>query len=221
MIIVPISPTLDGPKRVQSFGLRFRLSGWCGASQIWSETVTAGVIVLHRQNASDPPWRVGVLPLVPGAGMDMTSQTIPGTSVTVQLGAVNTAGAIHVVEVDEAPPGLVARPGVLPRHWYIVGAFDDEPIQTEIVALELSGDSAWLGPAGITTPTLMAASRQPDFPAESFFDVFYELEPVPGSTTKVLPGRVSTIVPSPDGFTIWGVGMPAAVPVDVSRFALH
>ena len=147
------------------------------------------------------PVRSGRLTLTPGKHQEYSQQTVPGTGVIVTLGKVNTTGTISVVQVDEPPPVFGTRPGIIPRYYYLSEDFEeslDRPIDTEIVALDLTGGT---GVNRVTTGTI--AGRIP-IVTDSFFDLWTKIIPEPGSKADVVRNRVTIM--QPDGFSMWVLG---------------
>lgn len=206
-ITVPITPICDPPKRIQSFGIKFIISCWCGANKVIAGSKTAGVIIHHNFMQ-----KKGMLLLHPG--MTPGNYPVPGTDCKIDAGLINNMGTIWVTQVDDFFPGSDPFEGdVIQRYWSMDSFFDIffDVIQTEIKGLTLGYDDSRL-PVGITDETKIVPAYR-EITTESFFDVFTELSLkkwVVHEDFIVEPMTNEVIVINPPEFSLWALGLRSA-----------
>ena len=236
-VTVPITPVTHPIGAIQSFGIKFRLSGYdCNGTKVFAASKTCGVLIFHP----DKPCRKGVLKLGP-ANPKTPLQPVPfdpdppyspphGTIIPGNMQF--TSATIELLEMDDSPPGqpdgaqqTLNRMSFFDVFYDIDPALPDEApeIQTEIVGLELRGwtDPEWVA-AGIPAEEAIQVSKIPVY-IDSFFDVFYERTTDVGQVMPVDTANNSIRVLNLKGMSMWVLGGPGSpfVPVTVTSFLVE
>jgi hypothetical protein len=236
-VTVPITPVTHPIGAIQSFGVKFRLSGYdCNGSKVFAASKTCGVLIFHPDGQHRkgilkfgpfdprPPFQPAPIPADPPFDAPY-GKIIPGN-----LQA--TTATVTLIEIDDIPVGFPFPPPQTLSHMSFFDVFfdvdfnlpDEAPeIQTEINGLELGGwtDPEWLA-AGIPSEALIQPSKMPVY-ADSFFDVFYERTTDVGQLMPVDLAANSIQVRNLKGMSMWVLGGPGSpyVPVTVTRFRVE
>jgi hypothetical protein len=227
-IDVPITPVEHDIGAIQSFSIKFRVSGWCAGNKVFAGTKTIGVLIIHPAHqqvarlgvlsfgpdSPNPPFAAISIPPVPGLS------GVPGPESQIIFdGPQNTSGTLTVAEVQTTPPGLPDGQRDFVKHywiWSLTFAPDDEnlpegedEIRTGIQGMILRGYSPLDIPPGVDEQQL-CVGRMPFFSQPSFFDIFTEFSSDVGLGYFVDTFNHQVYVQHPKGFSIWTMYGPDA-----------